>query len=180
MLWATCSIWSTRVTSVPDDLDDLSGVPRYLQVARVIEAEIRAGQWTPRNAVPSRNQLAERFGIARETAARAHAWLARAGYLVAVPGVGMVVTPASRWPKKPSDAGLEPTSVLSVPGREDFSRTSGRPCTAARVFTRQRGRTLTSRRGRPGPGVDTECPPMGERCTRGTLGVSPAQHFEGS
>jgi DNA-binding GntR family transcriptional regulator len=61
---------------VPDDLDDLSGVLRYFQVARVIEAEIRAGQWTPGNAAPSRNQLAERFGIARETAARAHAWLA--------------------------------------------------------------------------------------------------------
>ena len=70
---------------MPNDLDDLSGVPRYLQVARVIEAEIRAGQWTPGNAVPSRNQLAER--------------LARAGYLVAVPGVGMVITPANRWPE---------------------------------------------------------------------------------
>ena len=98
MLWVTCSTWSTRVTSVPDDLDDLSGVPRYLQVARVLEAEIRAGQWASGDVAPSRNQLAERFGIARETAARAHAWLARAGYLVAVPGVGMVVTPASRWP----------------------------------------------------------------------------------
>jgi DNA-binding GntR family transcriptional regulator len=100
MLWVTCSTWSTRVTIVPDDLDDLSGVPRYLQVARVIEAEIRAGQWAPGNAVPSRNQLAERFGVARETAARAHAWLTRAGYLVAVPGVGMVVTPANRWPER--------------------------------------------------------------------------------
>jgi GntR family transcriptional regulator len=85
------------VTDVPDDLDDLSGIPRYLQVARVIEAEIREGQWAPGNPVPSRNQLAERFGIARETAARAHSWLAKAGYLVAVPGVGMVVTPPSRW-----------------------------------------------------------------------------------
>ena len=88
---------------MPDDLDDLSGIPRYLQVARVIEAEIRAGQWTPGNAVPSRNQLAERFGIARETAARAHASLARAGYLVAVPGVGMVVTPVTRWPEERSN-----------------------------------------------------------------------------
>jgi GntR family transcriptional regulator len=86
------------VAGVPDDLDDLSGVPRYLQVARIIEAEIRAGQWPPGQPVPSRNQLAERYGIARETAARAHAWLAKAGYLVAVPGVGMVVTPARRWP----------------------------------------------------------------------------------
>ncbi len=82
---------------MPNDLDDLSGVPRYLQVARVIEAEIRSGQWVPGQAVQSRNQLAERFGIARETAARAHAWLAKAGYLVAVPGVGMVVTPTERW-----------------------------------------------------------------------------------
>lgn len=81
-----------------DDLDDLSGIPRYLQVARLVEAEIRAGQWPPGQSVPSRNQLAQRFGIARETAARAHAWLARVGYLVAVPGVGMVVTPPARWP----------------------------------------------------------------------------------
>jgi DNA-binding GntR family transcriptional regulator len=87
---------------VPDDLDDLSGVPRYLQVARVVEVEIRAGQWSPGHAVQSRNQLAARFGVARETAARAHAWLARAGYLVAVPGVGMVVTPANRWPQDAS------------------------------------------------------------------------------
>jgi DNA-binding GntR family transcriptional regulator len=86
------------VTIVPDDLDDLSGVPRYLQVARIIEAEITDGQWAPGHPVPSRNQLADRFGIARETAARAHSWLAKAGYLVAVPGVGMVVTPTSRWP----------------------------------------------------------------------------------
>jgi GntR family transcriptional regulator len=90
------------VASVPDDLDDLSGVPRYLQVARIIETEIRAGQWAPGRPAPSRNQLADRFGIARETAARAHAWLVRAGYLVAVPGVGMVVTPARRWPEQAS------------------------------------------------------------------------------
>ncbi len=68
--------------------------------ARVIETEIRSGQWKPGNAIPSRNQPAERFGIARETAARAHAWLARTGYLVVVPGVGMVVTPTNRWPKE--------------------------------------------------------------------------------
>ena len=90
---------------MPDDLDDLSGVPRYLQVARMLEVEIRAGQWPPGQAVQSRNQLAERFGIARETAARAHAWLVKAGYLVAVPGVGMVVTPVERW----SHGGAEQT-----------------------------------------------------------------------
>ncbi len=80
-----------------DDLDDLSGMPRYLQVAKIIEAEIRAGTWQTGNAAPSRVTLAERFGVAKETAARAHAWLAQRGYVVAVPGVGMVVTPRERW-----------------------------------------------------------------------------------
>jgi DNA-binding GntR family transcriptional regulator len=81
-----------------DDLDDLSGIPRYLQVAKIVEAEIRAGTWQPGNPAPSRAQLSERFGIAKETAARAHAYLAKRGYLVAAPGVGMVVTPRQRWP----------------------------------------------------------------------------------
>jgi GntR family transcriptional regulator len=80
-----------------DDLDDLSGVARYVQVAKIIEAEIRAGTWQTGKPAPSRVQLAERFGVARETAARAHAYLAQRGYLVTVPGVGMVVTPRERW-----------------------------------------------------------------------------------
>jgi DNA-binding GntR family transcriptional regulator len=80
-----------------DDLDDLSGIPRYLQVAAIIEAEIRDGTWQTGNPAPSRAALAERFGVARETAARAHTWLTQHGYVVAVPGVGMVVTPPERW-----------------------------------------------------------------------------------
>ena len=83
-------------------IDDLSGVPRYLQIARIVESGIRSGTWTPGNPVPSRNALAEQYGVARETAARAHAWLADRGYLVTVHGVGMVVTPRERWPDKPS------------------------------------------------------------------------------
>lgn len=80
-----------------DDLDDLSGVPRYVQIARAVEAEIRGGQWQPGKHAPSRNDLAERYGVARETAAHAHRWLAEHGYVVSVAGVGMVVTPQERW-----------------------------------------------------------------------------------
>ena len=83
------------------ELDDLSGIPRYLQVARVIESEIRAGTWKVGNPIPSRKTLAEDFGIAQMTAAKAHAWLAERGYVVAVPGVGMVVTPSDRWRQDP-------------------------------------------------------------------------------
>ncbi len=81
-----------------DDLDDLSGVPRYRQVALVLEREIRAGTWETGKPIPSRVQLAQRFGIAQATAGKAHGWLADHGYIVPVPGVGMVVTPPSRWP----------------------------------------------------------------------------------
>jgi len=86
---------------VPDQLDDLSGVPRYLQVARVIESEIRSGTWEAGKPVPSRNQLSQRFEVAQMTAAKAHSWLADRGYVVAVPGVGMVVTPLDHWRPDP-------------------------------------------------------------------------------
>lgn len=81
-----------------DDLDDLSGLPRYLQMAAIVEREIRDGQWQPGQAAPSRNVLMQRFGVAGETARRAQARLVTLGYLVTVPGVGMVVTPRDRWP----------------------------------------------------------------------------------
>jgi DNA-binding GntR family transcriptional regulator len=81
-----------------EELDDLSGVPRYLQVARLVESEIRNGTWQPGKPVPSRADLVQRFGIARETAGSAHRWLAERGYLVNVPGIGMLVTPPARWP----------------------------------------------------------------------------------
>jgi GntR family transcriptional regulator len=86
---------------VARELDDLSGVPRYLQVARVVESEIRSGTWEVGNPIESRNQLAKRFGIAQMTAAKAHSWLADHGYIVAVPGVGMLVTPQDRWTPDP-------------------------------------------------------------------------------
>ena len=86
-----------------EQLDDMSGVPRYLQVARAIEREIHSGTWEPGKPIQSRNQLAQRFGVAQMTAAKAHAWLADRGYVVAVPGVGMVVTPSGHWKPDPTD-----------------------------------------------------------------------------
>jgi GntR family transcriptional regulator len=79
------------------ELDDLSGIPRYVQIAKAVEAEIRAGTWPSGQPAPSRVQLAQQWGVARETAAHAHRWLVERGYLVSVAGVGMVVTPPDRW-----------------------------------------------------------------------------------
>lgn len=80
-----------------EELDDLAGIPRYVQVARIIEAEIRAGVWNPGSSIPSQLQLRQRYGIAKTTAGKAHARLADRGLIVSAPGVGMIVTPRSRW-----------------------------------------------------------------------------------
>lgn len=79
------------------ELDDLAGIPRYVQVARFLETEIRSGVWKPGSVIPSQVQLSQRYGIARTTAGKAHARLAERGMVAAVPGVGMVVTPRARW-----------------------------------------------------------------------------------
>ena len=80
------------------ELDDMSGVPRYRQVAVILEREIRDGTWLPGRVIPSQTQLAQRFGIAKATAGHAHAYLAERGLVVAVPGIGMVVTRVAAWP----------------------------------------------------------------------------------
>jgi GntR family transcriptional regulator len=83
------------------ELDDLSGKPRYLQIALIIESEIQSGSTEIGDPIPSQVQISQRFGVAKATAAKAHAWLAERGYVVAVPGVGMVVTPRERWKPDP-------------------------------------------------------------------------------
>jgi GntR family transcriptional regulator len=84
-------------TVAADELDDYSGIARYIQIARIVEGEIRDGTWETGKPAPSRSQLSGRFGVAGETARRAQTWLADRGYVVNVPGVGLVVTPADRW-----------------------------------------------------------------------------------
>lgn len=88
------------ILGMVDELDMYAGIPLYVQVARIIEAEIRGGQWTPGNVVPSRTHLAQRFNVASETARHAMSYLAERGYLAGMPGVGMVVTPQDRWPSE--------------------------------------------------------------------------------
>jgi GntR family transcriptional regulator len=78
-------------------IDDTSGVARYVQVARLLEREIRAGKWLPGRAIPSQIHLSQQYGIAKTTAAKSHAYLAERGLVIRAPGVGMVVLPRARW-----------------------------------------------------------------------------------
>ena len=82
---------------MPEELDDTSGLARYVQVAAIVEREIRAGVWKPGSVVPSERQLSQRFGVAMTTAAKSHKLLAERGLVVRAPGIGLVVLPRARW-----------------------------------------------------------------------------------
>lgn len=70
--------------------------PRYRQVKNHVLANIRSGDWPPGTRVPSENDLAAQFGIARMTANRALQELTRDGCLSRVPGVGTFVKESHR------------------------------------------------------------------------------------
>lgn len=78
-------------------LDELSPVAFSVQVAAIIQEEIQACAYQPFTPVPSRTRLAARFGIDAKTAGRSHAILAARGYVVMVPGRGMIVRPREDW-----------------------------------------------------------------------------------
>lgn len=80
------------------ELDDESGVARYRQIAAILKDGIREGEWKPSQRVPSTAELSQRYGVDVGTAARAHAYLIRCGYLVRRPGLGAFVLPPERWP----------------------------------------------------------------------------------
>jgi DNA-binding GntR family transcriptional regulator len=69
-------------------LDDLSPVPRYRQVAGIIRARIETGQLAEGDQIPSRDQMQQDYGIARDTAAKALRLLVDEGLVVVVPGRG--------------------------------------------------------------------------------------------
>jgi len=76
---------------VTDDLDPVSPVPRYLQIAAIIRARIERGELRPGDPIPSQNTIIQTYGVARATAAKALKVLKDEGTVVVVPGVGALV-----------------------------------------------------------------------------------------
>ena len=79
---------------VPDDeLDPLSPVARYAQIAAILRRGIESGKYPPGEPIPSQTALMQRYGVARMTASRAVAELVNEGLVVVVPGMGAYVRP---------------------------------------------------------------------------------------
>jgi GntR family transcriptional regulator len=72
-------------------IDPTGPVPPYLQVAAILEAEIKGGKYPKGTRIPTESDLVERFEIARSTARRSIARLRDQGLIVTVPQRGSYV-----------------------------------------------------------------------------------------
>jgi DNA-binding GntR family transcriptional regulator len=66
-------------------------VPPYKQIAAELRAKIDAGELRPGEQVPSANQLADQYGVNRNTALRALKLLAEEGLITMEQGWGSFV-----------------------------------------------------------------------------------------
>lgn len=71
--------------------DSTSGVPLYLQVEQSVQDRIMSGEWTPRQPLPSEDQLCEEYGVSRITLRRALSRLTDRGLIVRERGRGTFV-----------------------------------------------------------------------------------------
>jgi GntR family transcriptional regulator len=72
-------------------IDPTGPVPPYLQVAAILEAEIKGGKYPKGTRIPTESDLVERFEIARSTARRSITRLRDQGLIVTVPQRGSYV-----------------------------------------------------------------------------------------
>jgi DNA-binding GntR family transcriptional regulator len=85
-----------NVTTV--DVDPLSDVPPYQQIADDLRQQITSGARPPRGRLPSADSITQETGVAKVTARKALKVLVDEGYAVMRPGWGTFVAPASQWP----------------------------------------------------------------------------------
>lgn len=73
-------------------VDHGSPEPLYRQLAGIIRARVRSGEYPPRTVVPSITQLAAEHQLAEMTVRKALNLLKAEGVLVSAPGKGTYVT----------------------------------------------------------------------------------------
>ena len=110
-----------------------SPVPLYYQLAEILLAKIRSGEYPPDTRIPSEHQLAATYGIGRPTARQATDLLVRKRILLRRRGSGTYVRPAAKEVNLFSLAGTTSafhqegisvtTTILEGPSRETISKT---------------------------------------------------------
>lgn len=74
-------------------IDHEGDTPVYQQIGQIIAERIAAGDLQPRRPIPSEATMVQEFGVARETARRAVAWLREQGLVYTVAHRGTYVKP---------------------------------------------------------------------------------------
>jgi DNA-binding GntR family transcriptional regulator len=77
------------------EIDHESATPVYRQIAAYVVADIERGVLAVGRRIPSESALVQRFGVARETARNAVAYLRAEGYVHTVPQRGSFVVDRS-------------------------------------------------------------------------------------
>jgi GntR family transcriptional regulator len=72
-------------------IDPTSYKPLYLQISEILRNQIKAGNYTPGDLLPSENDLTDQFPVSRNTAQRAIEDLVREGLAIRVQGKGTYV-----------------------------------------------------------------------------------------
>ncbi len=80
---------------IPGALNPQSPIPLYRQLADILTARIRSGEYPVASRIPSENKLATAYGIGRPTARQATDYLIRKGLLVRKRGSGTYVQSSS-------------------------------------------------------------------------------------
>jgi GntR family transcriptional regulator len=76
----------------PDDqVERDAPTPPFQQLAGILRARVKRGDWKPNRAIPSENTLADEYDLSRPTVRRAIAVLVEDGLVYAVPGRGTYV-----------------------------------------------------------------------------------------
>ena len=81
-----------------DDIEDEGPDPVWLQLAAILQARIRRGDYSPRRVIPSIDQMVQEFGVARGTVRKSVGLLAELGMVRVVSGKGTFVA------EQPGDA----------------------------------------------------------------------------
>ena len=92
------------------------GVSRYLDIAADLRARILACEWEPGAKLPRMSDLAQRYGVNRDTLARAVAILEAEGLVWAVPRRGTIVRHGMSRPRRPRGNLVKQDLATGSPG----------------------------------------------------------------
>lgn len=85
-------------TDPTEKIDPTGPVAPYRQIANVVAARIRRGDYPPDTRIPTESELMAAFDVARTTARRAIKALREDGYVYTVPQRGSFVATKDQWP----------------------------------------------------------------------------------